>query len=79
MRGRRFVHGGRAGMRGVLSMAALGATKRNAVIRAFYQRLLATGKPKKLALVACLRKLLTTRNAMARSNTRWCATAAAMA
>ncbi|HEY0780783.1 MAG TPA: IS110 family transposase [Gemmatirosa sp.] len=75
MRGRRFVHGGRAGVRGVLYMAALVATKRNAVIRAFYQRLLAAGKPKKLALVACMRKLLTTLNAMARSNTPWCAAA----
>ncbi|GJG89854.1 hypothetical protein tb265_50350 [Gemmatimonadetes bacterium T265] len=76
MRGRRFVHGGRASVRAVLYMAALVATKRNAVIRAFYQRLLATGKPKKLALVACMRKLLTTLNAMARSNTAWCAVGA---
>jgi transposase len=41
------------------------------VIRAFYERLLAAGKPKKLALVACMRKLLTILNAMARSGVRW--------
>jgi transposase len=71
LRGRRFVQGGRASVRAVLYMAALVATKRNAVIRAFYQRLLAAGKPKKLALVACMRKLLTILNAMARSSARW--------
>ena len=70
-RGRRFVQGGRAGVRAVLYMAALVATKRNAVIRAFYQRLLAAGKPKKLALVACMRKLLTILNTMARTQQRW--------
>ena len=71
LRGRRFVQGGRAGVRAVLYMAALVATKRNAVIGAFYQRLLRAGKPKKLALVACMRTLLTVLNAMARTNTRW--------
>jgi transposase len=49
------------------------ATKRNAVIRAFYARLLAAGKPKKLALVACMRKLLTILNTMIRTAQRWCA------
>jgi transposase len=71
LRGRRFVQGGRASVRAVLYMAALVATKRNAMIRAFYQRLLATGKPKKLALVACMRKLLTILNTMARTHQRW--------
>ena len=71
LRGRRTVGAGRAGVRAVLYMAALVATKRNAVIRAFYQRLLAAGKPKKLALVACMRKLLTILNAMAKHQTRW--------
>jgi len=71
LRGRRFVHGGRAPVRAVLYMAALVATKHNPAIRAFYARLLAAGKPKKLALVACMRKLLTILNAMARTNTRW--------
>ena len=73
MRGRRFVQGGRASVRAVLYMAALVATKRNAVIRAFYQRLLAAGKPKKLALVACMRKLLTILNTMARTRQVWSA------
>ena len=71
LRGRRFVHGGRAPVRAVLYMAALVATRRNPAIRAFYARLLAAGKPKKLALVACMRKLLTILNAMARTNARW--------
>jgi transposase len=71
LRGRRFVQGGRASVRGVLYMGALVATRRNPVIRAFYQRLLAAGKPKKLALVACMRKLLTMLNAMAASGRRW--------
>jgi len=71
LRGRRFVQGGRASVRAVLYMAALVATKRNAVIKAFYQRLLAAGKPKKLALVACMRKLLTILNTMVRLRQRW--------
>ena len=72
-RGRRFVQGGRASVRGVLYMGTLVATRRNAIIRAFYQRLLAAGKPKKLALVACMRKLLTILNTMVRTQQRWCA------
>ena len=71
MRGRRFVQGGRATVRSVLYMAALVATKRNAMIRAFYRRLLAAGKPKKLALVACMRKLLTILNVMVRTAQPW--------
>jgi transposase len=70
-RGRRFVQGGRAPVRAVLYMAALVATKRNAVIRQFYQRLVVAGKPKKLALVACMRKLLTILNTMVRTNAQW--------
>lgn len=73
LRGRRFVQGGRASVRGVLYMGALVATKHNAIIRIFYQRLVAAGKPKKLALVACLRKLLTILNTMVRTRTPWCA------
>jgi transposase len=73
LRGRRFVQGGRTSVRAVLYMAALVATRRNAVIRAFYARLLAAGKPKKLALVACMRKLLTILNTMARTGQSWCA------
>jgi transposase len=71
MRGKRTVWGGRAKLRAVLYMAALVATKRNPVIAAFYQRLLNAGKAKKVALVACMRKLLTILNAMIRSKTVW--------
>jgi transposase len=67
------VQGGRASVRAVLYMAALVATRRNAVIRGFYARLLAAGKPKKLALVACMRKLLTILTTMARTGQSWCA------
>ncbi len=64
MRGRRTVWGGWAKLRAVLYMAALVASRRNPIIAAFYQRLLKTGKAKKVALVACMRKLLTILNAM---------------
>jgi transposase len=77
MRGRRFVQGGRATVRAVPYMAALVATKRNAVIRAFYLRLVAAGTPKKLALVACMRKLLTILSVMVRTAQPWSASAAA--
>jgi transposase len=70
-RGRRTIWGGRAPLRAVLYMAALVATRRNPVLAAFYRRLLAAGKPKKLALVACMRKLLTILNAMLATNTAW--------
>ncbi|MBA3497098.1 MAG: IS110 family transposase [Gemmatimonadales bacterium] len=70
-RGRRLIWGGRAPVRAVLYMGALVATRWNPVIRAFYQRLRAAGKPAKVALVACMRKLLTILNAMARSGTTW--------
>lgn len=66
LRGRRCVWGGRAEVRSSLYMAALSATKHNPVIRAFYQRLIAAGKLKKVAIVACMRKLLTILNAMLR-------------
>ena len=58
-------------MRAVLYMTALVAAKRNAAIRAFYLRLVAAGKPKKLALVACMRKLLTILNVMVRTAQPW--------
>ena len=70
-RGRRFVQGGRAPVRAVLYLAALVAARRNPVIKAFYARLVAAGKPTKLALVACMRKLLTILNVMVRTGTRW--------
>jgi transposase len=71
LRGRRVVQGGRASVRATVYMAALVATRRNPVIRVFYQRLVAAGKPKKLALVACMRKLLTIVNHMVRTGQRW--------
>jgi transposase len=71
LRGRRLVWGGRASVRAVLYMGALVATRWNPVIRAFYQRLRAAGKPPKVALVACMRKLLIILNAMARTGTSW--------
>ena len=52
-------------------MGALVASRHNPVIRSFYQRLLAAGKPKKLALTACMRKLLTILNGMAKSGQHW--------
>jgi Transposase IS116/IS110/IS902 family len=71
LRGKRLVRGGRAPVRAALDMGALVATRRNPVIRAFYRRLVAAGKPKKLALTASMRKLLTILNAMMRTNTTW--------
>lgn len=68
---KRPVRGGRSQVRNVLYMAALVATKHNPVIRSFYQRLLARQKPKKLALVACMRKLLTILNNMVRNQQPW--------
>ena len=71
LRGKRRVWGGRAQVRVALYMATLVATRFNPVIRAFYQRLCATGKPKKVALTACMRKLLTILNAMLKHRTPW--------
>jgi transposase len=70
-KGKRLVWGGRAPVRAALYMGALVASRYNPTIRAFYRRLLDRGKPKKLALTACMRKLLTILNAMMRSNTPW--------
>lgn len=70
-KGRRRVQGGRFEIRRVLYMAALTAARHNPAIKAFYGRLLAAGKLPKVALVACMRKLLTTLNAMVRSRTAW--------
>jgi len=71
MRGRRVIWGGRAVVRSALYMAALVATRYNCVIRAFYQRLLAQGKAKKCALIACMHKLLVILNAMVAAGTYW--------
>lgn len=70
-RGRRFIRGGRPGVRAALSMGTLVATRCNPAIRAFYQQLVARGKPKKLALVAAMRKLLVLLNAMIARQTHW--------
>ena len=70
-RGRRRCWGGRAPVRTALSMAALTATRHNPRIHAFSQRLIAAGKPAKVALVACLRKLLVICNALCRTQTTW--------
>ncbi len=72
LKGRRAIWGGRAHVRAALYMAALVATRKNPVIRTFYQRLCQAGKAKKLALTACMRKLLTILNAMVKSGTPWC-------
>lgn len=66
-----MIKGGRSHLRRMLYMAAVVATRFNPVIRAFYQRLLAAGKPKKLALTACVRKLVLIINAMAKNNQPW--------
>ena len=71
LRGTRTVWGSRAQVRAVLYMGALVATRFNPVIRAFYQRLCAAGKAKKVALTACMRKLLTILNARMKHRTRW--------
>ena len=70
-RGPRSIWGGRASVRAALYMSALVASRHNPVIRDFYQRLLARGKPKKSALTACMRKLLVILNAILKTNTPW--------
>jgi transposase len=71
MRGRRSIYGGRSQVRTLLYMAATTAIRSNPVIRAFYERLKSRGKPHKVAMVACMRKMLTILNAMVRQSTPW--------
>lgn len=71
MRGRRSIYGGRIAPRRALYMAALVGARHNPVLKSFYQRLRAAGKPSKVALVACMRKLLTILNVMLRERTAW--------
>ena len=71
LRGKRKTWGGRGPVRAALYMAALVATQRNPVIKAFYQRLLIAGKPQKVALTACMRKLITILNVMVRDQRHW--------
>jgi transposase len=74
LRGKRMVWGGRSGVHTALYMASLTASRYNPTIRAFYQRLVEAGKPKKVALVACMRKLLSILNAILRDRSTWCST-----
>lgn len=71
MRGKRTIWGGRSNVRTALYMPTLAAIRHNPVIKAFYQRLLAAGKEEKVAITACMRKLLTILNAMMKHNTPW--------
>ena len=70
-KGKRRIWGGRADVRAVVYMAALVAIRHNPVIKVFHNRLIAAGKPKKVAIVACMRKLLTILNAMLRDQAMW--------
>jgi transposase len=71
LRGKRRIKGGRYSVRTTLYMATLSATLCNPIIKDFYQRLVAQGKHKKVALVACMRKLIVMLNAMVRDNCEW--------
>jgi transposase len=71
LKGRRTIWGGRASVRSALFMASVVATRFNPVIRDFYKRLKAKGKPSKVCLVACMHKLLTILNAMIKNKIRW--------
>jgi len=70
-RGKRFIWGGRADIRAVLYMATVSAIKHNDAIKVFSDRLKKAGKPSKVVIVACMRKLLTIMNAMLKNNTPW--------
>ena len=71
LRGKRTIWGGRASVRKTLYMATLTAIRHNLQIRYFYQRLCSTGKAKKVAIVACMHKLLIVMNAMIKNNQAW--------
>lgn len=70
-KGKREIRGGRASVRSALYMAVLSATKYNTVLKIFYERLIAKGKLKKVAIVACMRKLIIMMNAIIRDGTEW--------
>jgi transposase len=70
-RGKAFIAGGRRSVRAALFVATMAAVRHNSTIRAFRQRLLAAGKPKMVAMIACMRKLLTILNAIARDQKPW--------
>ena len=65
------IHGGRAAVRSILYMAAVSASRHNPVLRPFYERLIAKGKPPKLALIAVLRRLVVFANAVLKSGQPW--------
>ena len=71
MKGKRTIWGGRAQVRSILYMATLSAVRHNPAIKVFYDRLVSKGKPKKTALVACMRKLIIIANSMIRNNMEW--------
>ena len=71
LRGKRMIQGGRAQVRTVLYMAMMSAIQCNPVFKATYERLLAAGKPKKVAIVACMRKMVVTLNSMLRDGAMW--------
>lgn len=71
MRGQRTIWGGRSDVRRTLYMATLTAVRHNPILKTHYERLLAAGKRKKVALVACMRKLLTMLNAIAKNGSKW--------
>lgn len=71
LRGRRRVQGGRAAIRSVLYMATLSALQCNPVIKAFYRKLVAQGKHRKVAITACMRKFITILNTMVKNKTEW--------
>ena len=71
MRGKRAIRGGRAGVRTALYMAAFNASRNNTVIKTFVERLIADGKPFKVAITAAMRKLLTILNCMLKNNQKW--------
>ena len=70
-RGKRRTGGGRSHLRAALFMPTLSAIRHNPMIRAYYQRLIKSGKPRMVAVVACMRKILITLNAMIKTKTRW--------
>ncbi len=71
MRGKRRIRGGRAPIRTVLYMAMLSSIQHNPVMKQFFNKLVAKGKNKKVAITACMRKMMTILNAMVRNNQEW--------
>ncbi|CAK1754365.1 transposase [Vibrio crassostreae] len=70
-KGKRVIQGGRAQVRTVLYMAMMAAMQCNPVFKATYARLVAAGKPKKVAIIACVRKMVVTLNSMLRDGAMW--------